>query len=172
MSMTKAGISLGVMLLLAGCVSSPTPAEGTVSAYSVGDRGRVTFDEVVVSLPFRAADGTGVPGYQNLHVVPAAVVNVRRTTPSDAYEVENILQRLEIRVTARLSEVLSKLPPQSLNDTAKLRETVIREARAVVNEGMAQWEHGEDYRVEMVIASLYWTDSSVGRSAQQRGRWF
>lgn len=172
MSLAKMSIGLAVILLCGGCVSSPAPAEGTVSAYSVGDRGRVTFDEVVVSLPFRTADGTAMPGYQNLHVVPAAVVNVRRTTPSSAYEAESILQRLEIRVTARLSEVLSRLPPQSLNDTVNLREVVVRESQAVVNEGMAQWEHGQDYRVEMVIASLYWTDSSVGRSVEQRGRWF
>jgi len=30
-------------------------------------------------------------------------------------------------------------------------------------------DHGSDYRVEMVIASLYWTDASVGRLQQQRG---
>lgn len=172
MSKARLGLSFAAMLLLTGCVSSPPPTEGTVSTYSVGDRGRVTFEEVVVSLALRGADGIWIPGYQNLHVVPAAVVNVRRTTPSHAYEVEGILQRLEIRVIARVSEVLSKLPPQSLSDTAKLREIVIKEAQAVVNEGMAQWEHAQDYRVEMVIASLYWTDSSVGRSAQQRGRWF
>jgi hypothetical protein len=179
-------VLFGVILISlgAGCVSTPPPAQATVSAYSVGDRGRVTFDEVVVSLPFRSGDAGTVQGYQNLHVVPAALVNERRRTPSrtDAYssgytpsspaEVEGILQRLELRVNARLSEVLSILPPQSLNDTVNLRDLVIKEARAVVNEGMAQWEHGEDYRVEMVIASLYWTDSSVGRVSQSRGRWF
>jgi hypothetical protein len=186
-TMNKAkAVFFGVIFisLAAGCVSTPPPAQATVSAYSVGDRGRVTFDEVVVSLPFRAADGTSMQGYQNLHVVPAALVNERPRTPSGSYayssgytpsspsEVEGILQRLEIRVNARLSEVLSKLAPQSLNDTANLRDLVIKEAQAVVNEGMAQWEHGRDYRVEMVIASLYWTDSSVGRVSQARGRWF
>ena len=184
MRRTKAIIGICAVVLWAGCVSSPPPAEGTVSAYSVGDRGRVIFDEVVVSLPFRAADGTSLPGYQNLHVVPGALVNERRKapagayapstgyTPSSAYEVEGILQRLEVRVNARLTEVLSKLPPQSLNDAEKLRAVVVQEAQSVVNDGMAQWEHGQDYKVEMVVVSQYWTDSSVGRSAQQRGRWF
>lgn len=30
---------------------------------------------------------------------------------------------------------------------------------------------GSDYRVEVVIPSLYWTDASVGRVPQQRGWW-
>ena len=144
----------------------------------------VIFGVIFISLPFRADDGKSEQAYQNLHVVAAALVNERRRAPSDSNfysggyapsspsEVEWILQRLEIRVTARLSEVLSKQPPQSLNSTTSLRALVIKEAQEVVNEGMAQWEHGQDYRVEIVIPNLYWTDSSVGRSTHQRGRWF
>lgn len=165
-------LSVILILLTCGCVSSPAPADAKVSAYSVGDRGRVMFDEIVVSLPFRANDGTVVSTYQNLHVAPAAVVNVRRTTLSSAYEAESILERLQVRVAARLSEVLSKLPPQSLNDTAAIRAIVLKESQAVVNEGMTQWEHAQDYQIEMVIASLYWTDPSVGRASSPRGRWF
>jgi hypothetical protein len=186
MSMAKLGVAFGMIVLLAGCVSAPPPAEGRVSAYSVGDRGRVVFDEVVVSLSLRSADGTWFPGYQNLHVVPAALVNYRGAgvtrggdytassgyTPSSASEVEGILQRLEIRVNARLSEVLSQLQPQSLKDTATLRAIARDAANSVVKEGLAQWEYGENYKVEIVIESLYWTDSSVGRAAQPRGRWF
>ena len=152
-----------------GCATSP-PAEGTaVSAYAVGDRARVTFDEVVVSLPFRGASGP----YQNLHVAPAAIVNARRTTYTSSYQAEGILRRLETRVAARLSEVLSGLGEQSLSDTPSLRKRVLTEAQGVVDEALRQWEHGSEYRVEMVIANLYWTDASVGRGQQpQRGWWW
>jgi hypothetical protein len=157
-----------LVAFLSGCVTSP-PADGTaVSAYSVGDRARVAFDEIVVSLPFR---GVNTP-YQNLHVAPAAIVNARRTTYSSPYQAEQILRRLETRVAARLSEVLSGLGEQSLSDTAGLRRRVLSEAQAVVDEALRQWEHGSDYRVEIVIASLYWTDASVGRLQQQRGGWW
>lgn len=186
MRLAKLIFGIGAMVLMGGCVSAPPPTEGMVSAYSVGDRGKVIFDEVVVSLSLRTADGTWLPGYQNLHVVPAAVVNYRGErvrgsvsysgssayTPSSASEVEAILERLEIRVNAKLSEVLSQLQPQSLKDTATLRAIAKDTAQSVVHEGLAQWEHGKNYNVEMVILSLNWTDSSVGRVAQPRGRWF
>jgi len=158
---------LALLALASGCVTTP-PAEGTASAYSVGDRARVMFDEVVVSLPLR---GVNAP-YQNLHVAPAAVVNVRKTTYSSPYEAEQILRRLEARVAARLSEMLSSLGEQSLSETPALRRRVLTEAQVVVDEALRQWEHGSDYRVEVVIASLYWTDASVGRSQTQRGSWW
>jgi hypothetical protein len=156
-----------LLTLTAGCITTP-PAEGTKSAYSVGDRARVMFDEVVVSLPLR---GANTP-YQNLHVAPAAVVNVRKTTLSSPFQAEQILRRLESRVAARLTETLSSLGEQSLSDTPVLRSKVLAEAQAVVDEALRQWEHGADYRVEIVIASWYWTDASVGRAHPQRGVWW
>ena len=161
-------LGLAFVALAAGCVTSP-PAEGTAaSAYAVGDRARVMFDEVVVSLPLRGANAP----YQNLHVAPAAVVNVRRTTYSSTYQAQDILRRLEIRVAARLSEVLSSLGEQSLSETGALRRRILTEAQTVVDEALRQWEHGSDYRVEMVITSLYWADASVGRSQQQQRGWW
>jgi len=151
---------------LSGCMTTPAPQGTVVSADSVGDRAGVVFNEVVVSLPFR---GT-LDAYQNLHVAPAAVVNVKNTTSSSAYQAEWILRRMETRVAARLSEVLSGLGWQSLADTASLRQLVLKESQAVVDEALRQWEYGADYRVDVVIASLYWTDASVGR-VQREGRW-
>ena len=123
------------------------------------------FDEVVVSLPFR---GTSAP-YQNLHVAPAALVNVRAKTYSQPYQVEAILRRLEARLSARITEVLGNLGPQALSDTPALRNRVLTETQAVVNDALDQWEHGSEYRIEMVIASMYWTDASVGRAQTPRG---
>jgi hypothetical protein len=163
---------LGCLALIAvasGCVTSPSPEGTTTSAYSVGDRGRVTFDEVVVSLPFRGANAP----YQNLHVALAAIINVRRTTSAMPYQAEDIARRLEARISARLSDVLGGLGEQTVSDTVALRKQVLAEAQSVVDEALHQWEHGSEYRVEIVIASLYWTDASVGRVQQQQrgGLW-
>jgi len=155
-----------LIVLAPGCATTPR-TDGTASAYSVGDRGYVRLEEVVVSLPLR---GANVP-YHNLHVAPAAIVNVRKTTYSSPFQAEQIVRRLDIRVASRLAEVLGNLGEQSLADTSALRRRVLTEAQAVVDEALRQWEHGGDYRVEMVVASLYWTDASVGRSQQQRGWW-
>jgi len=41
-----------------------------------------------------------------------------------------------------------------------------------VEDALRQWEHGADYRIEIVVLNLYWTDASVGRAQpQQRGWW-
>src|SRR4051794_3560255 len=89
---------------LCGCVSTPPVGPGGMaSAYAVGDRGRVGFDEVVVSLPFR---GVSAP-YQNLHVSLTAFTNPVRKTPSSEWDVEGILRRSEGRMQARVSQVLA-----------------------------------------------------------------
>ena len=153
-----------VLALLCGCESAPPAAGEAVSAYYVGDRAHVSFDEVVVSLPLRGASAP----YQNLHVSVAAVVNPRKTSWSSSYDVQGILRRVEHRIAARLSEVLSGLGEQSLSDAPALRRKIVAEAQPLVDEALRQWEHGSDYRVEMVVESLYWTDASVGRMGRQR----
>ena len=150
-----------------GCVTSPVTPGTTVSAYSVGDRARVAFDEVVVSLKMHESTAP----YQNLHVALAAFANPSKPTLASNYDAETILRRLETRLTARVSESLSNLGEQSL-DTRELRMKILSEGQSVINDALRQWEHGSEYRVELVISSLYWTDASVGRVAQQRASWW
>ena len=160
-------IGLAASALGGGCVAVST-TDKPASAPYVGDRARVLFDEVVVSLPLRESN----TAYQNLHVTPAALVNVRKTTSAPTYQSEEILRRVETRVAARLTEVLSGLPQQSLKETTGLRQRILAEAQAVVDDAVRQWKHGADYRVEMVIASMYWTDASAGRSPPARRGWW
>jgi hypothetical protein len=152
---------------LTGCVTTPTRTEGqTVSAGAVGDRGRVAFDEVVVSLRF-----SGPPhAYHNLHVATAAVVNPVRTTLANQYDVHGILQRVETRVAARLTEVLSGVGEQTIDKTRSLRPLILKEAQEIVDDAMRRWQFGNDFKVEVVITSLYWTDPSVGKPAASGGR--
>ena len=149
-----------------GCVATTT--DGKTGASYVGDRAHVLFDEIVVSLGLQESNSS----YQNLHITPAALVNMTKRTSGGAYEAEGIVRRLEPRVAVRLTEVLNGLPSQSLKDTASLRRKILAEAQAVVDEAVRQWEHGEEYRLEMVIAGLYWTDASVGRAQPQRRGWW
>lgn len=165
----KTSLLAGITLigLLCGCVTSPPTAGETVSASYVGDRARLMFDEVVVSLPF-----AGINTYQNLHVTLAALVNPRKASLSNSYQVEQILRRVETRVSAHTSQLLSQLGSQSLSKTEQIRERIRAEAQTVVEETFRQWDHGQDYRVEMVVVNLYWTDASVGRIPQQARGWW
>jgi hypothetical protein len=158
-----------VLIAMPGCVTSPPPEGGMTSmAYAVGDRANVTFDEVVVSLPLR---GVSTP-YQNLHVALRAFVNPIRTTHSNPWDAQGIVQRCEGRMAARVSEALSSQREQSLSDTARLRELARQSAQAVVDEAMKKWESGADYRIEIAISSFYWTDASVGRIGAQNRQWW
>jgi len=137
-------------------------------AYAVGDRTRVALDEVIVSLPLKGA----TQPYQNLHVGLAATINPVKTTVYGPYTVADILQRLEARIGARVVEVLSVMKEQSLDDMPALRARVAREAQAVVDEAMQRWQHGSEYDVKVLVVSLYWTDTSVGRAPTGRHWWW
>jgi hypothetical protein len=164
-------VFLPLLLLLpmtGGCVTTPAPAEGLVSAYRVGDRGHAVFDEVVVSLRLR---GVNAP-YQNLHVTMTAFINPVRKTKADPYYAQGIVERCAPRIAVRLSEKLGSLPEQSLDDAEKIRQVARTESQAIIDEAMRRWEDGADYRVELAVASLYWTDPSVGQVSQGRRLWW
>jgi hypothetical protein len=161
-------IAVAAAGLMNGCVTSPAPEGQTSYAYAVGDRTRVTLDEVIVSLPLTGA----TQSYQNLHVDLAATINPLKKTPYGPYTVTDILQRLEARIGARVVESLSGMKQQSMDDMPALRSQVAREAQAVVDEAMQRWQHGSEYEVKILVVSLYWTDASVGRTPTVRRWWW
>jgi hypothetical protein len=128
------------------------------------------FDEVVVSVPLREVKAP----YQNLHISVAVLVNPQRISYSKSYyDVEHILKRLEGRTSARLLEMFNGQGDLSLEGMDRLRLRIQTEAQTLVDQAFRQWEHGADYRAEVIVTSLYWTDPSVGRALQsQRGGWW
>jgi hypothetical protein len=156
-------------LLLSGCATMPQTEQAVSYAYAVGDRGQITLEEVVVSLPLR---DDSAHAYQNLHVGLAAIVNPKKTTRYDPSTVEQIVRRLEARLAARELEVLNALGSQSLSGMQALRQRLASEAQAVVDDALQHWEHGPEYRVDVVVVALYWTDASVGRTTQPRRGWW
>jgi hypothetical protein len=115
--------------------------------------------------------GTNTP-YQNLHLAVTAFINPVRETRAGPWEAQGIVQRCEARIAVRLSRVLGGQTAASLPDAERLSELARSEAQAIVDEAMKRWEHGSDYKVEVAVASLYWTDASVGQPAQaRRGFW-
>jgi hypothetical protein len=157
-----------VVCVAAGCVTTPQNGGQVESAYAIGDRAQITLDEVVVSMPLRGGNGP----YQNLHIGLGALVNPQKTTLYNPYTVEGIVRRLESRIASRLVEKLTGMGQQSVEDLAMLRKIIGSEAQGIVESGLQHWQHAPEYRVEVVVVSLYWTDASVGRPAQQRRSWW
>jgi hypothetical protein len=152
---------------LSGCMTAPATQQPQASAQYVGDRASVSFDEVVVSVS--VADTK--EAYQNLHVGLAAIINPRKETFYNPYQVESIVRRLEPRISA---EVLKLVEGNrvSLQELGPLRARVGAKVQDVVGQTLARWTHASEYDVEVVVVSLYLTDSSVGRTARERRGWW
>ncbi|MFO1475084.1 MAG: hypothetical protein U1F98_00360 [Verrucomicrobiota bacterium] len=169
-SATRSLAAIVVSGLMCGCATTPAPEGQAYSASYVGDRSRVSLDEIVVSLPLKGA----AQPYQNLHVGLAATINPVRAgaTSYGMYSVTDILQRLEARIGACLVESLAGMKEQSIDNLQELRGRIVWEAQSVVDEAMKHWQHGADYDVKVLVVSLYWTDASVGRAPVVRRGWW
>ncbi len=156
-----------ILGLTTGCVTAPAANTEASYASALGDRSTALLDEVVVSLPLRGSDAP----YHNLHVVLVVFTNPTRPTPGSPYEVEALVRRHEARVGAQVGELLARAGPQSVAGVQSLRPQIIQEAEAVLQKVLSGWKYAADYRVEVAVHSLYWTDASVGKSART-GRGF
>lgn len=155
------GVTLVCVLALSGgCVTAPAANAPASYTSALGDRSAATLDEVVVSLPFR---GTSVP-YHNLHVALAVFANPMRETSGSPYEVESLVRRLDARIGSQLSALLAQAGPQSIDSMPALRDSIAKEAEKVLTRALQGWKYAADYKVEVVVHSLYWTDASVGKS--------
>ena len=152
------------LFVLSGCARDRPQGEPYPYPSQVGDQGRVSFEEVVVSLPLRGATGP----YQNLHVAVTASINPVDPGGMGPFFAEGIVRRTEARVAARLVQALSALGGQSIDRTDELRGRVAAEAQGAVDEAMRPWKRASEYRVEVSVTRLYWTDPSVGAPAPRR----
>ena len=151
-----------------GCVSAP--AGDTVSSASyVGDRSNTALNEIVVSV---SSGGPGTKTYNNLHVILAAIINVKQETYASFYDVERIVRRMEPRTSARVVDIVLAGGPLAPSQLSELRGRVLAAAQAEFDVAYAKWEHAPEFDVALVVTSLYLTDGSVGRAPTGgRGWW-
>lgn len=162
------GLGLSAAGALSGCINAPTATQPTSYASTLGDRSNVSLDEIVVSLPLKGSNAL----YHNLHVNLAVLINPVRETSGSPYEIESLVRRLDARLNSRLVEVLGKAGEQSLDTTDALRTRIIAEASPILEKALQNWKYAPDYKIEIVVSALYWTDASVGRPAPRNRGWF
>jgi hypothetical protein len=162
-------------LALTGCVTTPPP-HPAVSAYQLGDRSTLGLDEIVVSLPLKEASAP----YHNLHLQLGVIINpvvVETAAPASSYkydysnEAEALVRRLAPRINATVSRSLSELAPQSIRDPGPVRQKAVAQAESVLTPVLRNWTHAADYKIEIVVLNLYWTDPSVGRIPAVSSQW-
>jgi hypothetical protein len=152
-------ILVGLPLFICGCVSTPPANTQTSYTYDLGDRVVSGLDEVVVSLLLKQHEG-----YHNLHVSIAIAANPIKSTSGSAYDVSSLTNRIESRISAQVSKALSELPSQNLGEVDAIRKLVVQEAERVVNSALINWKYAADYKIDVLVPNIYWTDSSVGKA--------
>ncbi len=155
-------VVLGI-IWLGGCVVAPNTQRPESPARTAGDRPSVSFDEVIVALPVEGAHQV----YQNLHVGLDAIMTMRNASAPDPGAEEWIVRFLEPRVSAAVLKVVTEGNTLSPHKLGMLRESITARVDEVVKESVAQWAQAPKYGVEVVVVSLYLTDSSVGRGQRK-----
>lgn len=153
-------------VVLAGCAGGPSGKDTTYSAAYVGDQSAVVFDEVVIAVPSKGVE----TGFANIHVALSAIINPKKKFLSETYDAAGIIRRSYPRIAAAIVTVVEQQEAPAANINT-LRESIHRAANRVLSATFSKWSSAEDYEVEIVVASLYVTDGSVGRNARRTSWW-
>jgi len=145
---------------VAGCSSAPVArGPGPPTGFS-GQGTNIVLEEVIGSMPVEGAHQV----YQNLHVGLATIVTPRKASNYDPAQAASLVCRLEPRVAAQVLKVLTDSPTISPHRLDHLRDALASTAQAAADEALAKCPEAATYNLEVVVVSLYWTDSTVGRT--------
>lgn len=161
--MSRILIFAAAVSIFSGCVTTPSPKGDVYSAQYVGDRAVVQLDEIIVSVP-EQSDATSI---RNLHVFLATVVNPTKASMANEYEAREIINRTHTRIAAQLVDDVTSGKIDTSKGLADIRLQLLTNATKIFTPIYAKWTHSEDIQVEIVVTSLFFTDGSVGKSAQQ-----
>jgi hypothetical protein len=161
----RLAMTLAGMMYLAGCVSSHESGAAKAPLRNVAEGTSISFDEVMMAAPVEGAHQV----YQNLHVGLAAVINPRKGGGCDPGHVDWLVHRLQPDLSAATIQVVTEVGTISPRKLGVLRQTIANRAAEVVGETLAPWSHAPDYSVQVSVVSMYFTDSTVGRTAQGEG---
>lgn len=162
------------VLLLAGCGTTPPPSFEPTPKPAVAPAAptapaapapaelagtNCAFREVIVSVPVEGAHQV----YQNLHVQLVAIVSQLNASVYDASSIRAMLTRLEPQTCAAVAKLLSESPTISPHKLDQVHDSIITKIQPVIRQTLRDWPHASQYDVDVVIVSMYWTDSTVGR---------
>jgi hypothetical protein len=152
---------LGVAIaVLAGCSTTPpVPVPPKSPASHVAPATCIYFREAITSVPVEGAHQV----YQNLHVGLAALITARDPADYLPLQAESLARRLEPKLAAEVVKALADGPTISPHKLDHVRDEIAAKVQAVAADNLAQWPDAAPYAVEVVVVSMYWTDSTVGR---------
>jgi hypothetical protein len=160
-----AGVVLGMgAWLLAGCASTAGPGPAVYASYA-GDRATVYLDEIVAMMPKGTPDARDV---RNAHICFGAIINPATPSPGNESGVRGIVMRASARIAAAVVEDIEAGNVPIEHRPGEARKRLVEKANQVFQAQYSQWIHAGDFRVELVVTSMFLTDGSVGKSSERR----
>jgi hypothetical protein len=145
------------LLFLLGCAILPSSETQTSKAGYVGDYDIASLGEIVVSVPTGMQEGQ----YENLHLRFAALINPKKPTIQSSYSVRDIVQRYSVRLSSIIVQDVLNYGRVSVMDLPALREGLVKKAQMEFEQMFAQWKNSDDFAVEIVLASIFFTEGNA-----------
>lgn len=152
------------IIAFAGCQSAPpsppeSPPPPVAKPAARFEGASIPFREVIVSVPVEGAHQV----YQNLHVGLMAAVTARDAAAGDPSAIKALALRLEPQVAWEVLKALTDSPTISPHKLDQVRDTLVAKIQPAVDQVLGAWPAAAQYDVKVIIVSMYWTDSTVGR---------
>lgn len=141
-------ILLIAFALAAGCAT--TPDYLATSAGYVVNRGTIQLQEIVVGVQI------GGDQFKPLHVHLAAIITTDEF-PADYDDIRTIIDHAQPSIAAAVVDEAT-LYPVSGNVMTDLKRRISERVQNTFQPIFAKWKHAKDYKVEIVITSLYFSD--------------
>ncbi|MBN2021012.1 MAG: hypothetical protein JW749_12410 [Sedimentisphaerales bacterium] len=82
------------------------------------------------------------------------------------------IRRSGSRLSAVTVEKLLDFGPVSVKDLPSIRRHLLSAAQQTFDSAFSKWTRAGEFKVEIVITSLYLTDPSVGRQTESHRFWW
>ncbi len=142
------------LALTAGCTTQ-TPNYLATSAGYVVNRGTIQLQEIVAGVQI------GGNQFKALHVNLVVVVNTDKW-PAEYDDIRTIVDHAQPRIAAAVVDEVTASPMDAnANVMGNLRKRISARAQKTFQPIFAQWKHANDYKIEIQITSLYFSDDAA-----------
>lgn len=157
------------LMLMASCATLPPSQNLTSKASYVGDYFTTQFSDIIVSVPTGLAIPTGNENkpHENLHLSFSALINPKEGSLSSKYDAGDIVRRYYERLASNIVEEILSYGEVKIQDLPNLRNKILQKAQSDFDKMFSKWSHSNDFEVEIVLTSIYFSDECSTRSARQ-----
>ena len=118
-------------------------------------------------MPGEQRDGS----IRNLHIFLAATINPITKSDASEFHVQQIIERAGTRISADLVDAILAHRINTSVGLPVIKSQILEHASQTFETVYGKWAHADEYKVQLVVTSLFWTDGSVGKTMAPRFLW-